>query len=170
MTRKVRTLIVEDQPLLRELLRDALSQCPSVEVVDAVGNARDAVRIALETHPEVVLTDIELGEEMTGIDAARQIKRARPGTGIVILSSHKDREYVRTVVQDGGWSYLLKSSIGNKDTIVRAIEGSAWGYVTIDPALIDDSESRDGLGREMAVASPMIVGRGSPGALSRSDR
>ncbi|MBI4218568.1 MAG: response regulator transcription factor [Chloroflexi bacterium] len=162
MTRKIRILIVEDQPPLRELLRDALSQCPSLEVVDAVGNAHDAIRTALETHPEVVLTDIELGEEMTGIDAARQIERARPGTGVVILSSHKDREYVRTVVEVCGWSYLLKSSVGNKDIIVRAIEGSAWGYVTIDPALIDDSGPRDGSGRETEVAPHMIVVRGSP--------
>lgn len=134
MPKKVRTLIVEDEPLFRDLLRSSLSPCPTVEVVAAVDNPRDAIRLALETKPEVVLMDIELGEEMTGIDAARHIRQAHPATGIVILSSHCDLEYVRTAVENR-WSYLLKSSVGRTDVIVRAIEGSAWGYVTRDPAV-----------------------------------
>ncbi|MBI4305904.1 MAG: response regulator transcription factor [Chloroflexi bacterium] len=136
---KMRVLIVEDQPLFRDLLRTALSAYPTVEVIAAVDNPRDAVRIGISHKPDAILMDVELGEEMTGIEAARKIKEARPQTGVVILSSHKDKEYLRSVAEGrgGGWSYLLKQTMGDTDAIVRAMEGSTWGLVTLDPAIIE---------------------------------
>ncbi|MBI4218719.1 MAG: response regulator transcription factor [Chloroflexi bacterium] len=167
---KMRVLIVEDQPLFRDLLKTALSGYPAVEVIAAVDNPRDAIRIGVSHRPDTVLMDVDLGEEMTGIDAARKIKEARPQTGIVILSSHKDKEYLRSVAEGrgGGWSYLLKQTMGDTDAIVRAMEGSTWGLVTLDPAVIEylrpdsDSNLQKLTDKQMTVVKNIASGAKTP--------
>ncbi len=134
-----RVLIVEDEPLFRDLLRTILSSYKKIEVVGAVDNGADAIKIAEECAPDVVLMDIELGSEPDGIRAAHQIKAADPTIGIVILSTHRDKEYLASIPESraAGWSYILKQSLRDHTTLVRAIEGSAWGLVSMDPAVIE---------------------------------
>jgi DNA-binding NarL/FixJ family response regulator len=134
-----RVLIVEDEPLFRDLLRTTLSGYKQIEVIDALDNGIDAIQVAEETSPDVVLMDIELGSEPDGIRTAHQIKAANPTVGIVILSMHKEKEYLASLPESkaAGWSYMLKQSLRDKESLVRAIEGSSWGLVTMDPALLE---------------------------------
>jgi DNA-binding NarL/FixJ family response regulator len=105
-----------------------------------------AIRIAREKRPDVVLMDIELSKEMDGIEAALQIKKERPSTGIVILSAHGDRRYITNLPLDEtkGWSYLLKKTVPDLATVIRAIEGSKSGMLVLDPALMKNLRPRQG--------------------------
>ena len=107
-----RVLIVDDEALFNELLSRTLSADPGLEVVGVATDGVSAVRLAGELGPDAVVMDIGLPGELDGIEATLQIKSARPQTGIVILSAHKDRRYVTSLPleENPGWSYLLEQS------------------------------------------------------------
>ena len=88
--------------------------------------------------------DIELGGEPNGIEAGRTIKEKNRDVGIVILSAHKDKEYISNLSADeaSGWSYLLKQSVGDASALGRAIEGSAAGLVVLDPDVVSGLKPR----------------------------
>ncbi len=133
-----RVLVVEDEPLFREMLCGYLAGQRSIQVIGSVDNGHDALRIAGAESPDVVLVDIELGSQPDGIRTAHMIKAANPATGIVILTTHTDREYLAAIPDKkaAGWSFLLKESVPDGHALVRAVEGAAWGLVSIDPALV----------------------------------
>ncbi len=134
---KKRVMIVEDEGLFRDLLRVSLSSTSALEVVAAASDGESAINLARNVRPDVVITDIELGKGLNGIEVARAIQQFRPSTGIVLLSVHQEKEFLtgHGAAQDGGWSYLLKQSVGDLGALVRAVEGSAAGLVVLDPAL-----------------------------------
>lgn len=129
-----KVVIVEDEPLFRQMLHTLLSADPELEVIGETDNGESAVELARELKPEVMLMDIELGEGMTGIEAGYAIKSEHPTTGIVLLSNHKAKQFI---VSSGGWSYLIKRNVRDADTVLRAVKGAAWGLLVIDPALTD---------------------------------
>ena len=137
--RPTRVVIVEDEPLFRDMLIEYLNRQATIEVVGLAGNGRDALKLVEEKRPDVVLLDIELGSEPDGIRAGHMIKAAHPATGIVVLTMHNDKEYLASVPEKkaAGWSFLLKQSIRDGASLVRAIEGAAWGLVSFDPAAME---------------------------------
>lgn len=141
-----KVVIVEDEPLLREILQRTLDTEAGIEVVAATDTGEQAVSIAREMKPDAILMDIELKGEMDGIEAAVKIKKERPQTGIVILSVHGDRRYVTSLpLEDtSGWGYLLKQTVPDVATIVRAIEGSKSGMLVLDPAIVGSLRPREG--------------------------
>lgn len=141
-----RVLIVDDQAFFTEMLQRTLSTESEVEVVGVAHDAETAIRLAKEAIPDVVLMDIELPGELDGIEAGILIKEEKPETGIVILSSHKDQEYVNSLPLEGGsgWSYLLKQSLPDLATLVRAIQGSKLGMVVLDPAVVASLRPKQG--------------------------
>ena len=142
----VKVLIVEDEGLFRDMLKISLSSLPNIEVVGAVSDGEAAVQAATQLLPDVVLMDIELGSEPNGIDAGRAIKQEHPEIGIIILSAHKERGYVKLIVSDefSGWSYVLKQSVNDAGSLVRAIEGAASGLVVMDPGVVNSMKPRQG--------------------------
>lgn len=143
---RTRVTITDDEPLFRELLLHALSAEPGIEVVGTADDGEKSVQLARETSPDVVLMDIELPGELDGIEAALRIKKERPQTGVVILSVHRDRRYVTSLpLEDSqGWAYLLKKTVPDLATVVRAIEGSKMGMVMLDPAIVKSLRPRQG--------------------------
>ncbi len=135
----VRVLVVEDEGLFRDMLRTALAAQPVVQVVAAAASGEEAVREAERVEPDVVLADIELGPGLNGIEAAARIRAKHDAMGVVLLSAHRDKQYIASLPagEARGWSYLLKSSVTDTATLVRAIEGAAAGLVVLDPALVD---------------------------------
>ena len=129
-----RTLIVEDEPLFRQLIQDQLSGDPNIDVVAEASTGEDAIGLAEEFQPDVVLMDIELGNGMSGIEAGFAIKFAWPDTGIVVLTSHISKQFI---VNSGGWSYLLKRNVQDISSVVRAIRGASWGMLVIDPQITE---------------------------------
>ena len=139
-------LVVEDEALLRELLIRTLSTEPEIEVVGVAEDGETAVKLAREKSPNVILMDIELSGEMDGIEAALQIKQDFPEIGIVILSVHSDRRYVTSLPLDEtrGWAYLLKHTVPDVATLIRAIEGSKMGMLVLDPMMVKSLRPKEG--------------------------
>ena len=167
----IKVLIAEDEGLFRDMLKICLSSLPNLENLGAVSSGTDAIQAAREQTPDVVLMDIELGSEPNGIEAGRLIRRERPDTGIVILSAHKDKEYLGGLSRDevSGWSYLLKQSVGDAATLGRAIEGSASGLVVLDPDVVNGLKPKQGsftarlTPRQLEVLSLMAQGYNNAG-------
>ena len=138
MAMKTKVMIVEDQGLFRNLLRTSLTSLPSMEVVGDVADGPSAIRLARDKKPHVVLMDIDLGDGLDGIEAGFEIRRYLPKVGIVLLSNHKNKAFIDRVQEGeaGGWSYLLKESIGDLEALTRALEGSASGLMVLDPLLV----------------------------------
>lgn len=136
--KSLRVLIVEDEPLFSELLRQSLAAEPGLEVVGITPEGEAAVRLAAELQADVVLMDIHLRGKLDGIEAALRIKEQRPQTGMVILSAHKDRRYVSSLPleRSRGWAYLLKQTVADVASVVRAIQGSASGMLVLDPEIV----------------------------------
>lgn len=133
----IRTLIVEDEGLYRDLLAIAFGNAPEIEVVGSVSDGESALRAASELKPDVILMDIELGSGKNGIEVGRAIRQERPGTGIVLLSNHNTRQYLQAIPEReaAGWSYLLKQSVSDVTNLVRVIQGAAMGLMILDPAI-----------------------------------
>ena len=143
---KTSVIVVDDEALFRELLARTLSAEPGLEVVGEAEDGETAISLAREKNPDVVLMDIELPGELDGIEAALQIKNERPETGVVILSAHSERRYVTSLPLDEiqGWAYLLKQTVPDLATVIRAIQGSKVGMVVLDPAVVAGLRPRQG--------------------------
>ncbi|MDM7999464.1 MAG: response regulator transcription factor [Dehalococcoidia bacterium] len=146
MADKTRLVIVDDEPLFRELLCNTLSTRQDLEVVGTAADGESAVLLARREKPDVVLMDIEMPGKMDGIEAALQIKKERPQTGVVILSAHSERRYVTSLPLENmqGWGYLLKQTAPDLAAVVRAIQGSKAGMVVLDPSVVSGLHPRQG--------------------------
>jgi DNA-binding NarL/FixJ family response regulator len=140
MTATVRVVIVEDHFVTREGLRRLLDEQSDIDVVGVAGDAVDAMRAVRELEPDVVLTDIRMPPTGTteGIDLAHEVRRVRPGCGVVVLSQHDDEEYVWSLFADGvaGYAYLHKLRVGDAEQLVRAVHEVAAGGSVLDPAIV----------------------------------
>ncbi|MDP6455091.1 MAG: response regulator transcription factor [SAR202 cluster bacterium] len=146
MEQKIRVLIVDDERFFAEMLNRSLEGEANIEVVGVAHDARAALEMEDQHDPDAILMDIELPGDMDGIEAAVQIKRAKPGTGIVILSAHNERRYVTSLPLEStsGWAYLLKQTVPDVSAVVRAIEGSMNGMMVLDPAVVMNLQPRQG--------------------------
>jgi two-component system response regulator NreC len=106
----VRILLADDHSLLREGLRLLLEKQPHFAVVAEAGDGREAVRLAEELHPDVVVMDIAM-PELNGIEATLRIVNGLPRTSVLILSMHHDESYVARALKAGARGYLLKDSL-----------------------------------------------------------
>lgn len=147
----LRVLIVEDEPLYRDMLKVALVQYPRFNVVGDFGRTDDALTSADLLQPDVAVLDIELPGGMNGIQLGLALRQRLPKVGIVLLSNHADPQFLSVVPRESiaGWSYLQKKSVRNVETLVRALEGAALGLVVLDEEIVDRRRNRpDGpLGR-----------------------
>ena len=140
---QTKIIIVDDEPLFRELLHRTLSAQPELKVVGEAVDGESAVKIAEDMEPDVVLIDIEMPGKINGIEAAIQIKKERPQTGIVILSSHSDQRYITSLPLNEiqGWAYLLKQTLPDLASLLRAIDGTKAGMVILDSEIVTKLQS-----------------------------
>ena len=106
---KTKVLIVDDHPLFREGLRRLLDSEGDIECVAVAADGHEALRLAKEHQPDIALIDVNM-PNMSGIEAARQIKIACPSISILMLSAFKYSHYVRSCIQAGVEGYLLKTT------------------------------------------------------------
>jgi len=114
----ISVLIVEDHTLVREGLRMMLKLEPDMEVVGEARDGREALALAMELRPDVLLMDIAM-PGLNGLEATRQLVKMLPGARIIILSAHCDDAYVRSAVDSGAAGFLLKQD--STDDVCRAI-------------------------------------------------
>jgi DNA-binding NarL/FixJ family response regulator len=137
----LRVVVAEDNYLVREGTRRLLEESGAVEVVAAVGSARELLDAVRRLAPDAVVTDIRMppGNHMEGIDAAHTIRAEHPGVGVVVLSQHAEEAYAFELLKNGtaGLAYLLKDRVGDIDALLRALrEVCARGSV-VDPIVVE---------------------------------
>jgi DNA-binding NarL/FixJ family response regulator len=114
----VRILIADDHELFRRGVAAELAQVPGWQVAAEAANGRDAVALAAELKPDVVVLDLTM-PELNGLEAARQIIASAPSARILILTAHESEQLVREVLRAGAQGYVLKSDAGR--TLVAAL-------------------------------------------------
>ena len=112
-------LLADDHRIIRDGLRSLLSTMPDMEVVGEAENGRQALRIARKYNPDLVIMDISM-PDLNGIEATRQILAESPGTKVLALSMHSDRQFVIQMFRAGVSGYLLKN--GAFEELVLAID------------------------------------------------
>jgi DNA-binding NarL/FixJ family response regulator len=110
---KVHILIADDHELLRRGLVATLTETPDWTVVGEASNGREAVALAEQLRPGIVVLDITM-PELNGLEATRQILDAVPETRVLVLSVHESEQLVREILAAGAQGYLLKSDAGRE--------------------------------------------------------
>ncbi|SPE41987.1 Uncharacterized transcriptional regulatory protein YxjL [Candidatus Sulfopaludibacter sp. SbA3] len=130
--RTIRVLLADDHNLIRAGLRLVVAQQPDFVVAGEAENGRQAVALASQLKPDVVVMDIKM-PDLNGIEACHQIREALPETQVVMLSMHSDEAYVLRALKAGARAYLLKDSA--EADLARAIRAAAEGKSFFSPAV-----------------------------------
>jgi two-component system, NarL family, response regulator NreC len=135
----VRVLLVDDHGIVRKGVRSLLESEPGVKIVGEATDGLQAVRLAEELAPDVVVMDIAM-PLLSGIEATARIVKARPEVGVIILSMHSDETYLARALKAGARGYLLKESA--EDVLVQAVHTVVQGRPFFSPEisqfLVDD--------------------------------
>jgi DNA-binding NarL/FixJ family response regulator len=163
-----RVLIADDHAVVRAGLSQLLATFPAVELVAVAADGQEAVALAAEHHPDVVLMDLEM-PVLDGIEATRRIRAAQPEVAVVVLTSFSDRDRILRALDAGAAGYLLKDA--EPGELARAIDAAARGEAPLDPkaarALLsarrapDPTETLSAREREVLA----MVGEGLPNKL-----
>ena len=130
----VRVLIADDHPLFREGMRGRLDRVADVAVVGEAASGDEAVELAQKLEPDVILMDIKM-PGLNGIEATREIQRANPQIGILVLTMFEDDDSVFAAMRAGAKGYLLKDSGG--EGVVHAIRAVASGEAVFGPGVAE---------------------------------
>lgn len=128
----LRILIADDHGVLRAGLRALLSDEPDMEVVGEAVNGDEALRLAEELKPDIVLMDLSM-PECGGIQATQSITERLPDTAVLILTIHEDNGILRETIQRGAAGYILKRAVESE--LINAIRSVACGELYIHPAM-----------------------------------
>jgi DNA-binding NarL/FixJ family response regulator len=126
----IRVLITDDHPLARAGLEHLLGALDDITVVGAAGSGAEAVRLAGEHEPDVVLMDLEM-PDMDGIETTEALRARHPGAAVVVLTSFSDRERILAALDAGAVGYLLKDA--DPEELARAIRAAARGEAPLHP-------------------------------------
>jgi two-component system, NarL family, response regulator NreC len=130
--KRIRILLADDHAVVRQGFKMILSSQPDMEIVGEAGNGREAVELAEQLKPDVVVMDVAM-PELNGIEATRRLASSVPHARVVALSMHKDNVYVREILRAGARGYLLKDSVAAD--LVSAVRATAQGEGYLSPAV-----------------------------------
>jgi len=136
MPEKISVLLVDDHSLVRRGFRRILEDEPDMHVAGEAGDGEEAVRMAKELRPKVVLMDCAL-PNLSGLQATRKILEALPETLILILSMHEEETLVRQALDAGAKGYVLKNAVDLE--LGSAIRKIAAGETVLDPRIAKTS-------------------------------
>ncbi len=128
--RPIRILVVDDHPIVRQGITSLLSNYPEFEIVGEADNGQDAVVLAMEEEPDVVLLDIRMPGE-SGLEVLRRIRPLQPQARVLMLTSFDDDEYVVGALRAGAQGYVLKNV--SDEMLVNAIRGVYRGERVLSP-------------------------------------
>jgi two-component system, NarL family, response regulator NreC len=129
---KLRILIADDHSIVRHGLRFVLENDPELEVVGEATDGREAVRLAEELRPRIIVMDIGM-PQLNGLEATAQIVKRDPETAVIILSVYTDEIYLVRALKSGVKGYLVKGSI--EDDLITAVRIVASGKCFFSPEI-----------------------------------
>ncbi len=129
---KQRVLLVDDHEVVRLGLKALLERHPQFDVIGEASNAREALEMVSDYHPDVVVMDIRL-PGTSGIEACEEITSRFPETRVIMLTSYAEDEMLFSAIRAGASGYMLKQIGG--DDLVRALEAVGRGEAQLDPAV-----------------------------------
>jgi NarL family two-component system response regulator LiaR len=130
MTESITVLIVDDHAVVRGGVRGYLETQPDISVVGEADSGEEAVRLAANQVPDVVLMDLVM-PGMDGVEATRRVRRVSPRSQVVVLTSYHDDVHIFPAIKAGALSYLLKD-VGPED-LAEAIRAAARGEAVLHP-------------------------------------
>jgi DNA-binding NarL/FixJ family response regulator len=130
----VRVIVVEDFAPFREFVRSRLGKYPGVQIIGEASDGLEAVRLAEDLKPELILLDIGL-PKVDGIAAARQIRKLSPESKIVFVSQESSSDVVQEALNLGAWGYVLKRKAAID--LLAAVEAVIQGTKFVSSGLIN---------------------------------
>ena len=127
---KLRVLLADDHPVVREGLKVLINGQPGMEVVGEAADGRTACARAAELRPDVVVMDVSM-PEMNGVQATRELRERCPDVKVLALTVHEDRSYLRELLKAGASGYVLKRAAA--EDLVHAVGVVARGDLYLDP-------------------------------------
>jgi DNA-binding NarL/FixJ family response regulator len=161
MPNKISVLLVDDHSLVRRGFRRILEDAPDIAVVGEASDGAEAVRLAEQLRPRLIVMDCAL-PGMSGLDATRRILHKLPATAILMLSMHSEDTWVHQALDAGARGYILKSAVDME--LVTAIRRVVAGEIVLDPqvsrATTLKGERNAGLTvRELEVLQLIVAGK-----------
>jgi class 3 adenylate cyclase/DNA-binding NarL/FixJ family response regulator len=137
----ISVFLADDNLIVREGVRALIERHADLRVVGVAADYDEAVSGATSAKPQVLVTDIRMPPafQREGIDAAKEIRKRHPGTGVVVLSQYEDPEYAVSLLAEGsaGYGYLLKDHVAEGNQLADAIRAVATGGTALDPAIVE---------------------------------
>src|SRR5215471_8676675 len=161
MARKITVLLVDDHALVRRGFRRMLEDDPEISVIGEASDGQEAVRLALELEPKVIVMDCAL-PEFSGIEAARRILKEKPQMEILMLSMHSEETLVRQALEAGARGYVLKNAMDLD--LVSAVKNIASGMTVLDPQVsrkdaLKGERSGSLTPRELQILQHIVAGK-----------
>jgi DNA-binding NarL/FixJ family response regulator len=129
---RIRVLVADDHPVFRRGMRAILGAEPDTELVGEAMDGEEAVELALELSPDVILMDLNM-PKVTGIEATRRILEVSPNTAILMLTMFEDDKSIFAAMRAGAHGYVLKGADGAET--LRAIHAVASGEAIFSPTI-----------------------------------
>lgn len=158
---KISVLLVDDHALVRRGFRLMLEDDPEISIVAEAGDGAEAVKLAGELHPRVVVMDCAL-PGTSGMDATRQIRTQWPDIAVLMLTMHSEDTWVRLALDAGANGYILKSAVDLD--LIQAVRKVAEGQTVLDPKVVKPAnlkgEKNLGLtNRELEILQQIVNGK-----------
>jgi DNA-binding NarL/FixJ family response regulator len=169
--KKTTVLLVDDHSLVRRGFRRMLEDEPDMEVVGEAGDGEEAIRLANELKPRVVVMDCAL-PKVNGLDATRQILEDLPDTAVLMLSMHSESTWVRQAIEAGAKGYILKNAMNLElgPAVRRVAAGETCFDPQVEPASTLKGERNSGLTpRELEVLQMIVEGKSNKEIASALD-
>jgi two-component system, NarL family, response regulator NreC len=128
----IRIVIADDHGVLRAGLRSLLNEEPDLEVVGEAADGHEALRVAGELQPDLVLLDLDM-PGMGGLSAAEELKRTQPDMAILILTVHEDDTLLQEAIRAGASGFIVKRAVESE--LINAIHSVVGGDIYVHPAM-----------------------------------
>src|SRR5215472_14951979 len=139
--RAIDVFLADDNLIVREGVRALIERSADLRVVGVAADYEGVVSGCADTEPQVLVTDVRMPPSFRreGIDAAKEVRKRFPGTGVVVLSQYDDPEYAVSLLAEGsaGYGYLLKDRVAEGTQLADAIRSVATGGTALDPAIVE---------------------------------
>ena len=127
---KIRVILADDHPAVREGIRGFLEEAGDIQVVAEAADGEQALALAAEHRPDVLVLDVQM-PKLSGIEVTRRMAAEMPGVRVLVLTAYDDDPYVFALLKAGAAGYMLKTA--DSDELVRAVRTVATGRPALAP-------------------------------------